>query len=115
MLMTMSDSSGPPVGIYQGQFTEVKQTDSKEYGPGVCLTWTVDTGEHKGAKCSRTGKPTPTANNIIGKLISGLMGRQMKPGESVNLAEYVGRRFTVVVGASPSGKSTRVESVMPIA
>ena len=114
MLMTMSDSSGPPPGIYTGKFSDVKQTESAEYGPGVCLTWTVDAGDHNGAKTSRTGKPVPTAANIIGKLISGLMGRQMKPGESVNLSEFIGRRYTLVVGMSPSGKSTRVESCIPL-
>lgn len=114
MLMTMSDSSGPPAGIYQAGFTEFKETSSDQYGPGVCLTWTVDTGEHKGAKASRTGKPQPTPNNIIGKLVCGLLGRQMKPGESINLQDLVGKRYTIVVGNAPSGKSTRVESCMPL-
>jgi len=114
MLMTMTDSSGPPPGIYTGEFTEVKQTVSEQYGPGVCLTFTVDAGEHKGTKVSRTAKPSPTAKNSMGRLLAGLMGRQLKSGESVNLQEYIGRRFTLVVGASPSGTSTRVESLMPV-
>lgn len=114
MLMTMSDSSGPPPGIYTGGFTEFKPTTSEQYGAGLCLTWTVDSGEHNGTKVSRTGKPQPTANNSMGKLLTGLLGRQMKAGESVNLSDFVGRRYTIVVGPSPSGKSTRVESVLPL-
>lgn len=115
MQLVMTDASGPPVGIYTAGFSEFKQTTSEQYGAGLCLTFTVDSGEHNGVKVGRTGKPVPTPNNVMGKLLAGLLGRQMKAGESINLADFIGKRYTIVVGQSPSGKSTRVESIMPLA
>lgn len=115
MQLVMTDNSGPPPGLYTAAFAEFKQTTSEQYGAGLCLTFTVDSGEHSGVKVGRTGKPTPTPQNVMGKLLAGLLGRQMKPGEAINLSDFVGKRYTIVVAQSPSGKSTRVESILPLA
>ena len=112
MEFTVSEGSGPPVGIYKAEFLGVKKSDHDEYGAGARFDFKVIAGEHTGKIASRTTKPTPSAKNVCGKLMSGILGRAMAPGEKVNLAPLIGKTFTVVVGLAQNGTSTRIESVM---
>lgn len=106
----VADSSGPPAGIYKATFQGVVKTDHPEYGPGARFDWKIVGGEHDGRIASRTGKPIPSAKNCTGRIMAGLLGRAIQPGEKVSLAPLVGKVFTIVVGAAPNGTATRVES-----
>ena len=112
MEFTVSEGSGPPVGIYKAEFLGVKKTEHDEYGLGARFDFKVTGGEHVGKIASRTTKPTPSAKNVCGKLMSGILGRAMAPGEKVNLAPFIGKTFTIIVGLAQNGQSTRVESVV---
>lgn len=114
MEFTVSDSSGPPAGIYRATFVGVTKTTHAEFGDGARFDFKVSGGEHDGRIASRTTKTTPSAKNTCGKLMAGLLGAAMKPGERVSLAGCIGRPYTIVVAAAPSGTATRVEQVMPI-
>jgi hypothetical protein len=113
MEFTVSDSAGPPAGIYKATFEGVTKTNHPEYGDGARFDWKVTEGEHKGRIASRTGKPVPSAKNCTGRLMAGLLGRAIAPGERVSLAALVGKTFTIVVAAAPNGTATRVESCIP--
>jgi len=115
MTFVVSDRSGPPAAIYRAKFVGVERTDHPEYGPGARFDFRVIGGEHDGKIASRTTKMEPSAKNSCGKLMAGILGRPVNPGETVNLAAYIGKEFTIVVAAAPSGTATRVEQVMPIA
>jgi hypothetical protein len=110
---TVADSSGPPPGIYRAEFLGVVKTTHEQYGDGARFDWRIIGGEHDGRTTSRTCKPIPTAKNNTGKLMAGLLGGSMKPGETVSLASCIGKHYTVVVGLAQNGETTRVESVMP--
>jgi hypothetical protein len=110
MEFTVSDSAGPPAGIYKAQFIGVEKTNHPEYGDGARFDWKVVGGEHDGKTASRTCKPTPSSKNVTGKLMAGLLGGAMKPGEKVSLASCVGKTYTIVVGLAQNGTSTGVES-----
>ena len=112
---TVSEGSGPPAGIYRATFLGITKTDHPEYGAGARFDFKVKGGEHDGKTASRTTKPSPSAKNACGRIMAGLLGAPMKPGEKVSLAPLVGRDFTIVVGNAPNGTATRVEQVMPIA
>lgn len=107
---TFAESSGPPAGIYKATFAGVTKTHHEEYGPGARFDFKVVGGEHDGKIASRTCKPTATAGNATGKLMQGILGASAKPGEKVNVAAYVGKTYTIVVGLAKNGTSTRVES-----
>jgi len=106
----VADSSGPPAGIYKAVFQGVVKTEHAEYGAGARFDFRIVGGEHDGRITSRTCKPQPSSKNATGRLMAGLLGGQMKPGEKVSLASCVGKTFTVVVGLAQNGTSTRVES-----
>ncbi len=110
MEFCVADSSGPPPGVYRAVFQGVTRTEHPEYGAGARFDFKVVGGEHDGRTASRTGKPTPSAKNATGRLMAGLLGRAIQPGEKVSLAPLVGKTFTIVVAAAPNGTSTRVES-----
>jgi hypothetical protein len=114
MEFTVSEGSGPPAGIYRATFAGVVKTTHPEFGDGARFDFKVKGGEHDGKTASRTTKTTPSAKNTCGKIMAGLLGAPMKPGERVSLAPCIGRDYTVVVAAAPSGTATRVEQVMPI-
>ena len=107
---TVSESSGPPVGLYRAEFQGVTKTTHAEYGAGALFSWKVVEGEHKGKLASRTCKPHPSAKNVTGKLVAGLLGGQLTGGQKVSLASCVGKVYTIVVGLAQNGTSTRVES-----
>ena len=107
----VADSSGPPAGIYKAVFQGVVKTEHPEYGAGARFDFKiVGGGEHDGRIASRTCKPVPSAKNATGRLMAGLKGGVMKPGEKVSLAECIGTTFTIGVGLAQNGTSTRVES-----
>ena len=108
----IGEGSGPPAGIYKAVFVGVTKTEHPEYGQGVRFDFKVQGGEHAGKIASRTGKPQPTAKNSTGRLMAGLLGGPIKPGERVSLAGCVGKVFTIVVGTAQNGTSTRVDSCM---
>ena len=101
-----------PPGIYKATFVGVERTLHPEYGEGLRFDWKVVGGEHSGKTVSRTCKPNPTANNVTGKLIASLRGEPLRPGEKVSLANCINREYTVVVGTTASGLSSRVESLV---
>ena len=105
-----ADSSGPPAGIYKATFAGVTKTHHEEYGDGARFDFKIVGGEHDGRMASRTCKPQPTAKNATGRLMQGIVGAAAKPGEKVNLATFIGKTYTIVVGLAANGTSTRVES-----
>jgi hypothetical protein len=112
MQFTFADNEGPPAGIYKASFAGVEPTTHDEYGEGARWEFKVSAGEHEGKVSSRTTKRVPGANNLCGRFMAAVIGRQMARGEQVNLAPYVGRIYTIVVADAPNGKGTRVESVV---
>jgi hypothetical protein len=112
MEFTVSEGSGPPLGIYKAEFLGVVKTEHEQYGAGARFDFKVIGGEHAGKIASRTCKPTPSPKNVTGKLMAALLGGSMKPGEKVSLAGCIGKTFTIVVGLAANGETTRVESVV---
>lgn len=111
--LEMSAGSGPPPGIYQSRFLGLVRSSHPEYGDGATFKFEITAGEHAGKIAVRTGKLTPTATNVTGRLITQLLGRSAAIGEKISLAACVGKAYTIVVEKSPKGESTRVTSVAP--
>jgi len=111
--LEMSAGSGPPPGIYQSRFLGLVKTSHPEYGDGATFKFEITAGEHAGKVAVRTGKLTPTSQNVTGRMIAQLLGRTAAVGERVSLKDCVGKTYTVVCEKSPKGESTRVVTVAP--
>jgi hypothetical protein len=104
--------SGPPPGAYRATFQGVKRTEHEEYGAGLRFEWTVLDGPQAGAVAAVTTGAKPTAANKAGRLIAALTGAALVGGQKASLSACVGKTYLVVVEATPSGKGSRVASVV---
>ncbi len=105
-----------PVGMYRATFAGVEDTEPHaEYGRGVRFKFKVVGGEHDGAEATvicGVEKP-PTPKNRLGRVLGGLAGDPVQPGQTVDVAAFVGKTYLVQVEDAPSGTGTRVGTIMP--
>lgn len=115
-LLTVS-SGGIPVGNYTATFAGIESSpENKERGYPAGLKWkfAVVGGPHAGQMTSRITSSSPTPKNSAGKMLCGLLGRALKDNEQVELDQFIGKPYMVVVATSPQGSGTRVEAVVPV-
>ena len=106
-------TGGVPPGTYSGKFAGIKEYHHPEYGPGLMWRFEITSGAHVGRDASRVTSPTPTPNNVCGKMINQALGRPITPGEEVDLDDLVGREYLIEVRETPNG-ATRVEEIAPL-
>jgi hypothetical protein len=109
-------SGGVPAGSYTATFAGIEpQPENKEKGYAAGLRWkfTIDAGPQKGQTASRITSTSPTPKNAAGKMLTGLLGRELKEGESVDPDTLIGKRYMIVVAAGQGG-GTRVEAIAAI-
>ena len=113
-LLTVS-SGGVPVDNYTATFAGVEAQPAnpeKGYAPGLRWKFTVEQGPFQGQTASRVTGASPSPKNGCGKILAGLLGRALKEGERIDITQYVGKRYLIVV-APAQGGGTRVEAVVP--
>ena len=108
--------SSVPAGVYRATYISVEETDPHpEYGRGVRFRFKVTSGEYDGQEASvicGIEKP-PTPKNRLGKILGGLAGNPVQPGQSINAELFIGKSYMIQVGPAPSGTGTRIETVIP--
>lgn len=112
-LMLTVSSGGVPAGAYSATLASVEPTPAdpqRGYGPGLRWTFAVAAGPLAGQTTQRVTSPTPTPRNACGRILAGVVGRELRPGESVDLSPYIGRTYLVIVETGEGG-GTRVASV----
>jgi hypothetical protein len=104
------------IGSYRGHLESVEETSHPEYGAGVAFRFIVDRGPDKGQEatvvCS-TERP-PTAKNKLGRVLSELLGRALRPGEEIDPTRFEGRRCRFEVGPTQDGLGTLVTQITPL-
>ena len=105
-------NSGPPPGNYTAKLVAVEESHHDQYGVGLRWGFCVTNGEHAGKTASRVTATTPTVGNNCGKVLTGLLGRCVKPDEEIDIDLLVGKTYLIVV-AETEGGGTRVESIIP--
>ena len=78
-------------GEYVARLVECRPHLS-EHGPMVVLAFDVDgraVSRYVGAKC--------TNSNAAGRMVAGLLGRQMAPGKAVDLRPLINKQFRITV------------------
>ena len=106
-------STDCPAGAYRARFNSVEEKSHPEFGPGLIFSFEVCDGPHKGKRTSRVTGADPTPRNAAGRMLGDLAGVAPANGVSLDLEEYVGREYTIVVREGESGR-TRVESVCAV-
>jgi hypothetical protein len=124
--MKMKESKyGAPVGVYRGPFQGTRQfqpdgqprvgRDGKPLGPAIQWEWQIDDGPQCGQVIGRITSPEPTTKNACGALLSGLVGRTLRPDEEVRPEDYVGQLYEIVVSQSRDNPDrTYVTQVRPL-
>jgi hypothetical protein len=105
-------SVGAPKGVYNAKFVAVYPTKHAEYGDGYRFEFEVLSGEFAGRLVSRVTGNEPTPANILGRLLNGLVGRELAPKEEIDVNVLVGQPYLVTVEETKPGL-TRVAAVMP--
>lgn len=86
---------------------------SSQYGPAARLTFDVDGREvSRFFKAECPSKAKCTNRNAAGRIVAGILGRQMEPGETVDLRPLINRPFLITV-EHPSGLKVRVADNPP--
>ena len=101
-----------PAGIFKMAFQTVEPTSHDEFGPGLKFCFEVIDGEHAGEQATRITSDKPSPKNSAGRMITGIVGRSISPGENIDLAFYVGKKYLVQVEDAKGG-GTRIATVMP--
>src|SRR5688572_17370951 len=107
----MSDSfviedSSVPAGNYEAKFVGHENRVHPEYGDGILFLWEITDGKYKGRQAGRTTGPRPLTGNACGRMLSELSGSDLKDGVRVKPDDYVGKKYLIIVKATPNGKST---------
>lgn len=108
MKLTLSSGSTPP-GSYLAKFVGTEQTEANEFGAGIRWQFEIASGALAGTKIGRTTGDKPTLKNACGKMLTGISGKTTV-GETVELAQYIGNVYLIIVGPRPEG-GTSLESV----
>lgn len=113
MEFEIGSGGGPAPGIYHAEFLRIEETEHVEFGRGLKHVFQVVDGPATGELCSRITSASPTVKNSCGRMIQGITGEALSPGQKVNLAQYVGRRYLLQVESAPGGSGTRIATCMP--
>lgn len=96
-------SSGPmPDGTFYTVFTTTESVPAREWEgkqleEGVRWVFEVTHGPHKGRRLSTTTGPVPTEKNACGRILAGLFGRPITPGEDIDIEPFLSMTFIVTV------------------
>lgn len=107
-------SGGCPVGSYAATFDGCEETTNEQFGAGLRWKWKVTAGPQAGQIAGRTTGTTPTTRNGCGKMLAAVTGKPLNIGDDVDLQEFVGKPYMIIVAATDSG-GTRVETAVPVA
>lgn len=116
MALLTVGSGGIPVGSYSATFAGVESQPAnteKGYAAGLKWRWTVESGPCAGQVATRITSAAPSPRNACGKILSGLLGRALIEGESIDPATCMGKKYMLMVAAGQTG-GTRVEAVIAV-
>lgn len=100
-----------PAGAFRAKFVDVEETEHEEYGAGLRFVFEVIGGDHNGEVATRITSDRPTPKNAAGRMIAGLTGQGLTPGQAVDLASHVGEEYLIQVEETKNG-STRIGAVI---
>src|SRR4051812_48117763 len=113
-VMKMGESKfDVPQGFYRAKFLGVEDVNNDMYGPGLKWSFEITDGAYRGKTPNRTTGLDPSTKSQCGKMLAALAGGSLLVGSEVNIDQYVGRYYEIVVEANSTGKGTRIGSILP--
>jgi hypothetical protein len=109
----ISAGVGVPAGFYKAVFKTVEKTVHEEYGDGLKFIFEVVDGDQRGGLATRITNPKPSPKNAAGRMIAGVSGKSLSPGETIDLAPFIGKTYLLQVESVANGNGTRIGSVIP--
>lgn len=110
LLRKKESKFGAPSGIYVGKFLGLSPMkdngtprlgrDGKPMEPGVEWQFEVTEGDYAGQIVGRITSAVPTTKNACGTLLDGLVGRTVAADEDVDVDQYKGHAYQIVIGPS---------------
>ena len=105
-----------PPNAYYAAFTGVEPFSNEKVSGKLRFSWEVVSGTHKGRIATALADANLTAQTHAGRLIAGILGRPLVPGESVGelweaIQRAIGTKFMVTVSPGPKGGKPSVQSV----
>lgn len=101
---------GTHSAVFVGSFDLPPRKDGPDFGPAILLKWRADDGQEPSAICAAS----PTMKNKTGVLLTGMLGRPLRPDEVVPWEQFEGQRFVCIVTTNKSGQGTSVTEVSRI-
>jgi hypothetical protein len=105
-----------PPGPYNTTCMKVETKDVTYDGrttKRLMIKFVVASGKHQGDEVyAFTGTVLGPKTKLF-KFLTSMMGRQIQPGELVNIDSFVGKDFFVIVDKNPQSDSTQVVSICP--
>lgn len=107
-----------PPGQYTARLRERKEMPASQKfpdaGPSFAWEFEVVAGEHAGKSASAWTPTRLTSQNNLGKLISRMLGRPMRSGEEIDLDDFMGKIYSIIVDTTQDGTRTKVISAQPV-
>ena len=95
------------------RLVDITETNHVDFGPGLCFLFEIVGGPRHGRDVRRFTAPTPTISNNLGRLLSGLTGKQLQKDETLDVEELLYKHYYVTVEQLANGK-TRVQEARPV-
>jgi hypothetical protein len=96
--------------VFTGAYELPPREDGPDYGPALICKWKSDCGAEPSAIVSQT----PTVKNACGRILAGMLGRQLRTEEEVSWEQFEGKRYMVLVVTNKAGTGTTVAEVSPL-
>ena len=107
-----------PPGQYTARLRERKEMPASQKfpdaGPSFAWEFEVVAGEQLGKSASAWTPTRLTSQNNLGKLVSRMLGRPMRSGEEIDLDDFVGQIYSIIVDLTQDGTRTKVISAQPV-
>lgn len=108
-----------PPGQYTARLRERKEMPASQKfpdaGPSFAWEFEVVAGEHVGKSSSAWTPTRLTSQNNLGKLVSRMLGRPMRSGEEIDLDDFLGKIYSIIVDTTQDGTRPKVISAQPVA
>lgn len=96
--------------VFKGAFELPPRKEGPDYGPALIAKFQSDCGQEPSAIVS----VTPTPRNACGRILQGMLGRQLRTEEEIDWEQFEGKRFMVLVVTNKSGTGTTIAEVSPL-
>ena len=113
MQMKVKNRIAPP-GRHRVVLAAVEETTGQFNSPALRFLFAVVGGPHAGTELVKTTGAELRLGTQLGDLVGQLLGRELRPDESVNLAELLGREFDAFAVPGNGGGGV-VQTVRPVA